>query len=650
MIRNLFGGRSDDVLSEYKRAGSALGVFALRLDGVEDPFDPDPFWDRKYGGNADIVEHLSGDHDFRLQAALDGCRNSRFVRDEAGRFREQTPVFTDVVLWMPSEPWKVAAMRGGHRIEALARNLALLHRKKFQRSLPGDRGPIYSIMPDDDLPEGTIVFQFGFGVFVPGGDDVLRARISLRSDKSKFQDLPEWSFWRDGGQIKRPVGVYEGQESILIAPNAASPIRAPIWFNRREGHILLNLNAADSERIYADDDHVEIVETILPKSDKDPLEWVLENRQEGAGEGEGGGGRDILVVRLTPLGAPLRLRETPGEQAVPEDARTRKVEMPQPAPKAKAKAKAAAKAKAEAKDKTRKSRERREPVLPGPPARAPLVARADAGVKPLLSGLSAGRTPGETPLSSRYMLRLAGIGLLRIDGPRQIDGLLDWIIWFDENGYPLQFEQAGRVDTTGCLALSASAKENTLLYRLAGEDGFKPVSHWPCVLPTAKHQHLRLTRSPLSDRYHGILFLNEETSFPLSSTPLVLGRSNLNPSARQPDLPLELLNHPETLRWASHGGFPGAKLNAINLSRRHIGVRLKGGNLDISMAEGTAPVFILDGNGGLQQALEAGSRHHVEIEPGEMILLGSYLLRFHLENPKTMSSAQHSMLRSRRPA
>lgn len=636
MIRSLFGGRSDEVLSEYKRAGSELGVFTLRLDGVEEPFDPDPFWDRKYGGNAGIVEHVSGDHDFRLQAALDGCRNSRFVRDEAGRFREQTPVFTDVVVWMPSEPWKVAAMRGGHRIEALARNLALLHRKKFQRSLPGDREPIYSIMPDDDLPDGSMVFQFGFGVFVPSGDDVLRARISLRSEKSKFRDLPEWSFWRNGGQIKRPVGVYEGQESVLIAPDAASPIRAPIWFSRREGHILLNLNAADSERIYADDAHIEIVETKLPKSDKDPLEWVLENH---SGVDGGSGGKDILVVRLTPLGAPLRLRETPGEQAVPEDARTRKVEMPQPAVP-----------KAEAKDKKKKSKERQEPVLPRTPPRAPRAEPVAPGVKPLLSGLSTGRTTGETPLSSRYMLRLSGIGLLRIDGPRQIDGLLDWIIWFDENGYPLQFEQAGRVDTKGCLALSASAKENTLLYRLAGEDGFKPVSHWPCVLPTAKHQHLRLTRSPLPDRYHGILFLNEETSFPLSSTPLVLGRSNLNPSARQPDLPLELLNHPETLRWASHGGFPGAKLNAINLSRRHIGVRLKDGNLDISMAEGTAPVFILDGEGGLQQALEAGSRHHVEIEPGEMILLGSYVLRFHLENPKTMSSAQHSMLRSRRPA
>ncbi len=434
------------------------------------------------------------------------------------------------------------------------------------------------------------------------------------------------------------AGIAKG--SGMIAPDAASPIRAPIWFNRREGHVLLNLNAADSERIYADDAHIEIVETKLPKSDKDPLEWVLENLSGADG---GSDGKDILVVRLTPLGALLRLRETPGEQAVPEDARTRKVEMPPPAPKAPA-------PKDKAKAKKKKSKERQEPVLPRTPPRTPPVARADAGVKPLLSGLSTGRTTGKTPLSSRYMLRLSGIGLLRIDGPRQIDGLLNWIIWFDENGYPLQFEQAGRVDTKGCLALSASAKENTLLYRLAGEDGFKPVSHWPCVLPTANHRHLRLTRSPLPDRSHGILFLNEETSFPLSSTPLVLGRSNLNPSARQPDLPLELLNHPETLRWASHGGFPGAKLNAINLSRRHIGVRLKGGNLDISMAEGTAPVFILDGEGGLQQALEAGSRHHVEIEPGEMILLGSYLLRFHLENPKTISSARHSMLRSRRPA
>lgn len=622
MIRGLFG-RSEELLSEYRRAGSELGVFTLTLVGVEDPFDPDPFWDRRYGGSANIVERVSGDKEFRLQSALDGCRNSKFVRDEAGRFREKNPVFTDVVMWIPGGVCKAEARRGGHRLEALARNLGHLHQTKFAKSLPGDRVPIYTIMPDDDLEDGTAVFQFGFGVFVPGGDDVQRARLSLRLPESDTPlDFPDWSFWREGAQIKRPVAVYQGQDSVLIAPNADGPIRAPVWFKERQGHILLNLNAADSERVYADDDGIQLVET--KELEGGAVEWFLESRPEKGGRTRKAD-KDLLVVRLTPMAKPVKLRDTKAEQAVPTRARTRMVDWP----KAKSEAKKSAKEK---KSKT------------------PSKGRKMFAIERLLASTQdedAAET-ASTPISSRYALRLAGLGLLRIDGERRLDGLRDWVIWFDDNGWPLQEDASAAVDTNRCLALSANATDGVLNYRLAGETDLKPVQQIPCVLPTASGEHLELIASPLPDRYHGILFLKQEISFPLSPKPLVLGRSNLNPSGLQPDLPLELLTHPNSLHWWDEGGYPGAKLNAINLSRRHVTVQLKEGRLDMYMAEGTAGVYVLDAQAKYARKLEPGSKQHQELEPGQMMLVGSYLLRFHREKTRTIASNETTVLRPSR--
>ena len=258
MFTGLFKKKSKDAIAEYRRAGEQIGVFSLALTGVEDPFDEDPLWDRKYGGNSAIVEEMTEDKDFRLQSALDGCRNIKFVRDEAGRFREQTPVFTDVVIWVPAAKYRQDTTGGGHRIEALTTNLANLHGKKFNRSLPGDRDPNYVVMPDDELEENTMVFQFGVGVFVPTETDELLGSVVLRRTKDgEIVKLPEWSFWANGRQRKRPVGVYVGQGSLLLTGDRTGPVRSPIWFPSPEGYVQVNLGAADSERVYANDDQIE---------------------------------------------------------------------------------------------------------------------------------------------------------------------------------------------------------------------------------------------------------------------------------------------------------------------------------------------------------------------------------------------------------
>jgi len=643
MIMSLFGGSSEDTVGKYRSSAGELGVYTLALEGIEDPFDPDPMWDRRYGGGGKVVERITGDRDFRLQAALDGCRNSKFERDEAGRFREANPVFTDIVMWIPEAAWKADAIRGGHHMEVVARNLAHLHRGKFRGSLDGDRTPIYTVMPDPELAENVVVFQFGFGVYVPGGDEVLRAEISLRrKEKDEPQTLPEWSFWRSGAQIKRPAGVYEGQESLLITPDNSGPIRTPVWFGEAGGHLLINLNAADSERIYAGDQRVRTVRSNIPESPTEPADWFLQAADSD----------DTLIVRIRPLGDPVRLRETRAEQAVPEDARTRKLPGKPKLPKKPKKEKPAAE----------KTPARSEPVVGAPgataptevrPAPAPARARSARdgdslgqrlGIDRILGGLGRGGGKEETPLSTRFALKLNGLGLMRVDGRRAIPGIRGWTIWFDDDGQPLQFGSGTDTDTERALAVMANAEDNRMFYRLAGEREFSPAVHLPSVLPTVHGQHLELHPSPLPDRYHAILRLAGETAFPLSPRTLVLGRSNITPDSPQPDLPLEILTHPRSLQWYDGAGYHGAKLNAINLSRRHVDLRLNENRLDLSMADGTSPVFVLDRDGSLMHTLEPKSRKSVALEPGQMILVGCYLLRFHEERARTMESAAHSMV------
>jgi hypothetical protein len=613
MFKGLF--RKSDTAERYQDSGEDLGVFTLSLSGVEDPFDPDPLWDRKYGGQPGIAEQMSGDNDFRLQAALDGCRGVKFARDEAGRFREQSPVFTDVVAWINGKRWQADAMHGGRRIEALATNLAELHRRKFGRSLPKDRKPNYTIMPDDALAEEMVVFQFGFGVFVPSSWDVLEGSVTLQQGGQGGQaaELPQWSFWRNGAQLRRPVGVYRGQDSLLISADQSAPVRSSIWFGHGQGYISINLNTADSERVFTDEEHIIVAKAKEPTKITGTFQCRLEPK---------GGGGEPMTLTMKRLKEP-KVNAWPDEN-IPES----HVARPKPPEK--------------------------KPPPPPVEAKATEIVKMDPA--DLLAGSEVtairdrkGEQEDSTPISTRYTLKLVGVALLRIDGDRYVDGLRDWTIWFDKNGQPVDFEMARKFDTTKGLALAATSSEPILYYRLPSSDKFKQVQAVPCVLSTESGGYLELGPAPVPAVYHGILMLNPGLSFPLSPKPLVLGRSNITPDAEQPDLPLELLNHPDGLNWEPGAGYEGAKLNSLNLSRRHVTVQLDKNELKMSMADGKMPVFIVDADGKSRKTLEPGARKPIALKPGQQFLIGNYFMRFHEETPKTMLSRDASRLRRRPP-
>lgn len=689
MLKKVFKGKSSDSqLGEYRQRGDAMGVYKLVLLNVEDPFDPDPLWDRKYGGGASIVEETSGDEDFRLQAALDGCRDLTYVRDEAGRFREQTPVFTDVVVWLAESIWRADAQHAGHRLEALANNLSSLHSRKFARSLPGNREPIYTIMADEDLPEDRVVFHFGRGVFVPNEEDDLLGDIRMR--RSLEEDpvaMPEWSFWRKGAQRKRPVGVYRGQGSILIANDDSVPIRAPLWFGKERGYISLNLSAADSERMYPSDENVKLTETVTPMLEGEPIQWVLTDQED---EGDDAS----LVIEVDFLAEAQTTRVQIEEEPEPEPEPDFELDLGEEEPATEVGPKLgppSANGTEEATEKgprvdrtgdmtaptaIRREAETERPTDSGPRKSPPVPGtregqtefsaerlkaieeekrmRAEVTAPTAGPGASGGLERffletdrsahnRSTPLSANHTLRLTGLALLRIDGDRRLPGLDEWAIWFDKNGAPIRDEDMSGTDLDRALAIAGTAQSKELYYRLPGEGRFSQVKVIPCSLTTASGGYVDLHKSPAPDVYHGILDLPSAQSFPLSSQPLLLGRSDSNPKAEQPDLPMELLDHSQGLRWSDSAAARGARLNTLNLSRRHVAVRLVSGRLEVSLAEGRTPVYILGRQGELLKELPPGTREMLMLEPGERFMVGSYILTFHEDMPKTMISRDVSV-------
>ncbi len=280
--------------------------------------------------------------------------------------------------------------------------------------------------------------------------------------------------------------------------------------------------------------------------------------------------------------------------------------------------------------------------------------RAALPAAPAPAATPAPRTPPpsaksahQAPISQRYSLKVTGCALLRIDGQRRLGGLEQWTIWFDRIGRPVRAADKATVDIKRCLALQARADAATLFYRLPGQTEFSPVNYMPSSLDTGSGKYLELLASPVPDVYHGLLMLRQESSFPLSTDPFLLGRSDSAVEGAQPDLPMELLDHPDALTWAGGQGPRGARLNALNLSRRHVSLKLSGSRLEIAMADGKMPSYVLDQEGKLIRSLAPGDRGAAVLEPEEMFIVGSYLLRFNQEKPQVLPSRDATMLRGR---
>lgn len=217
-------------------------LFTLHLSGVEDPLDAKPLWISRYAGGYKIKD-VAGNRHNRLYTALNTHR-ALSLRDDPD-FKEPVEalrVFSDVLILIPKKYWMRSVKSRGVELSIMTGQLQRLHSESFKGSLQNDRSPQYCIMPADNLADDEVVCHFGLSVFIPSEKDKQTADLNITYQQLSHP-FNEWVFWENNRKIKRPVGLYEGQNYLQIAPNQhLASLVSPTWFDHQQGYFQVNLD------------------------------------------------------------------------------------------------------------------------------------------------------------------------------------------------------------------------------------------------------------------------------------------------------------------------------------------------------------------------------------------------------------------------
>lgn len=204
-------------------------VHAIRIDGLDDPFDAEDLW------TAPRMAYTT--ESVRLRQALESHPERR-----QGRKTQQ--VFSHVQVVLPNAT--VVRDRRASRssaAQAMVQRLVQLHREDF-----GDRlGALpvrYMLTGADDVPDGSALVRFGLGIYVPR--EGTRLTVCAGEDRATDQShgtrcCLEVSV--DGGVIFRSVGEVHRDERLVVL--GADLLRAthaiPAWPFSPD-HLLIAVN------------------------------------------------------------------------------------------------------------------------------------------------------------------------------------------------------------------------------------------------------------------------------------------------------------------------------------------------------------------------------------------------------------------------
>ncbi len=462
MLSKIFGKMRITPSSPW--LGTDERLFTLKLCHVENPLDPSPLWNSLYGGGKQITENSTGSTGLRLQDALNMHRATVIGRDSRGWQTEEKKVFTDAVVWIPFSVWHQDMQLPWKKTEMLCDNLSRLHAADFGDLLVAEREPSYAVMPLDEkyLKKDEVIFQFGWGVFIPREEDRVTGKISLKcKDRKQWQSLPDWIFWKQGKRIVRPAGLYEKQQFVLLgAEPEFAALRVPeteegqkAWFSHGKGNIWFNLGDPEGKDGFGCPG---FVERLQGSGTGDAREILF--RDECPASEEKNEGPELLLIRMEAVSAEMQENQ--------QNSQTEKI--------------------------------------PG----------AD-----FLLSFQRGRTI--IPGMIRHQLVLEGIALIR---PEFVPGLESWTLRMDKNGHPAQ-NHGGNVKEPDLLIFSAALRENQIFWRRSGEKESFSVKKLPFTLPDINDLIFHLIPSPLPDQYLAILLLPEPRFIPVYEEGLLLGRN-----------------------------------------------------------------------------------------------------------------------------
>ncbi len=542
---------------------------------VDDPFDPGPLWERRYGGGKKIAESETGKNDLRLRDALDSHRGTVVLPDGEGRLVETLKVFNDVIMYLPAAAWNRDRQMGGGKLQLLADNLASYHFGDFENSLLfPERKPVYAILPHDGLDHDQVAFQFGFGVFVPGANDRPAYRISMKvHEKTPWLPLPDMVVYENGRPVSRPTALYADQQFLLIGPDMEARVvappetadRRPVWFSHRKGYIWLNLMNFENEQddfAFGDGKCVGNGETVLEELAEGNSQVLFRSLFPHDGDSDR---KEILMLKIDPEPESDVEAETPSSE--PE------------------------------------TRGSSYTIVPG------------MGV---LDAASRGRTI--VPGTISHQLILSGFALLK-EKLLQDQGLLHWTIWFDSKGLPM----GGAYEETSDSPAFAGICETGFLYcRAPGDIKYRRIKTLPYSVKDKNGNVYKVVPSPLPEIHHGILMLPQPRFFPVGKEKRTLGSSVPKDQIR-----LDALSSPQSLKWARGQCNRESALGDVFLSGEHAEAELAGNKLEVKLTKGRAPVYRLGTDLKLLDSrhspFESGK---LEIGQGEFLLIGCYLLCF----------------------
>jgi hypothetical protein len=569
-MSNLFRTFMGSSTRPWLRNDGSERLFTLKLKGVENPLDPDPYWEANYGGGNGIYDTSSKSNSRRLKEALDAHRKLSAEKDQFDFPVEKMLVFSDVVMWLPSKVWSSSSREGGERLYMLSEKLKYRHRTDFGDELYKQRQPHYAIMPLNTLAMDEVVFQFGLGVYLPREEDIQTAEVKVLEQGKEPVALPNWQFFETPNGNERPSTLYAEQHFLLLGNSLSeSAIQSPRWFSKKLGYLMVDTHR-EPNRIYGDDDYITAGKlSSIGDTSFCSFHTVDNDNKESL----------KLAIERNLNQATTDNNETSASTAPPviNDV-----------------------------NDTNHTNDDNNPVDSGETVISPPDDYTDSP----LAGLTVISSDEDPIFHYRYFLTITGIVLPRI----HYIGIKYWVLHLNQQGMPAADDEISQWKLRGnqhILEWCEADNEQWQPLEISGSLPFPATNPITCRAPV------------IADKQYGILILPQPLASPLSHQSITLGRGEEN------QISLQLLNRNDSIEW-QRATRRKQSMGHLGLSSRHLNLSIDGQSMALQQLSGSAPTYLLQDQM-ISRTLEPKSNTKVKLSSGEELIVGNYLLQYQRE-------------------
>lgn len=575
-MSNLFRTFMGSSTRPWLRNDGSERLFTLKLKGVENPLDPDPYWEANYGGGSGIYDANSESNSRRLKEALDAHRKLSAEKDQFDFPVEKMLVFSDVVMWLPSKVWSSSSREGGERLYMLSEKLKYRHRTDFGDELYKQRQPHYAIMPLNTLAMDEVVFQFGLGVYLPREEDIQTAEVKVLTQGKEPMTLPRWQFFETPNGNERPSTLYAEQHFLLLGNTLSeSAIQSPSWFSKKLGYLMVDTHR-EPNRIYGDDDYITAGKLssmgdtsfcsfhTIDNDNKESLKLIIERNLNQSTSNNNQSENEASTATTSPI-----------TDDVSDVSHTHDHDNNHYADSG-------------------------ETVISTP----------DDYTDSPLAGLTVISSDEDPIFHYRYFITITGIALPRID----YIGIKYWILHLNQQGMPAAQDEASQWILRG--------NQDTLEWCEAENKQWQPLEISDS-LPFPADNPIACRAPVIADKQYGILILPQPLASPLSHQTISLGRGEDN------QISLQLLSRNDSIEWR-RATRRKQSMGHLGLSARHLNLNIEGQSMVLQQLSGSAPTYLLQDKM-ISQTLEPKSNTKVKLSSGEELIVGNYLLQYQRE-------------------